>query len=185
MNKSLSHGKIVAAALLAVGLWALNARASGTSDSMVVSVTPGGLTYAVTISSPMTQGYRFGTVNMAATTISTVAITLTNAGNVAEYFSMKVSNTSPDNWAPVAGTPATDQFKLMAYLNAAQPADATFVDALDNSIPGAAATLYGQASTRTAPSSTKNLWLRLTMPTAVSGTGGAQTMTIVVNGQSS
>lgn len=184
MNSRMKRTKALVTALLAVGLWGMKSQAAN-PDTMVVSVTPGGLTYAVSISSPMTQGYQFGTVSMGATTMSTVAITLNNTGNVAEYFAMKVSNTSPDNWAPTAGTPSTDQFKLMAYLNSTQPADATFVDALNGSIPGAAAALYGQASTRTAPGSPKNLWLRLTMPNAVSGTGGAQTMTIFVNGQSS
>ena len=183
MNRQkLQQGLMVLA--LGMGLYGL-AQASGTSDSMIVSVTPGGLTYAVTISSPMTQGYQFGTVNMGATTISTVAITLTNSGNVAEYFAMKISNSSPDNWAPTNGTPSTDQFKLMPYLNATQPADATFADALDGSIPGAAATLYGQASTRTAASGTKNLWLRLSMPSGVSVSGAPQTMTLFVNGQAS
>jgi len=73
----------------------------------------------------------------------------------------------------------------MTYLNATQPADGTFADALDGSIPGAAATLYGQASTRTAASGTKNLWLRLSMPSGVSVSGAPQTMTLFVNGQAS
>src|SRR6202034_4320636 len=102
------------------------------------------------------------------TTISTIGITVTNTGNVAEYFSMKTANSSPDTWAPVSGTPSTDQYKLMAFMSATQPADATFVDALTTGIPGAGATLYGQVSTRTTPTSTKNLWLRLTMPSGIS-----------------
>ena len=49
-----------------------------------------------------------------------------------------------------------------------------------------AAALYGQASTKTSPSGTKNLWLRLDMPTALNtGTSGAQTATLYVNGQGS
>jgi hypothetical protein len=171
---------------LGMGLYG-TAHATGVNpDSIVVSVTPGGLIYAVTITSPMVSGYAFGTVALGGTTISTVGITVANTGNIAEYFSMKVANSSPDTWTPVSGTPATDQFKLMAYMNATEPADATFVDALTTSIPGAGATLYGQASTRTAPLSTKNLWLRLTMPAGVSlGTANAQTMIVSINGQSS
>jgi hypothetical protein len=183
MKNTSSWVRAVAIAIFGLGLSG-TAHALNNPDTIVVSVTPGGLTYAVAITSPMTQGYVFGTVNLAATTISTVGIGVQNTGNVAEYFSLKVSNTAPDNWAPNASA-GTDQFKMMAFLNATQPADATFVDALTGSIPGAAAALYGQASTRTTPTTSKNLWLRMSMPTAVTGTGGAQTMTIFVNGQSS
>ena len=170
---------------LLVGMGLCGATQAANPDTMVVSVTPGNITYSVAITSAMTSGYQFGTVNLAATTISTAAVTLTNNGNIAEYFALKVSNSSPDNWAPVSGTPAADQFKLMAYLNSAQPADATFATALDGSIPGAAAALYGQASTKTAAAGTQNLWLRLTMPSGLTGAGGAQTMTVFVNGQAS
>ena len=180
-SKTLKQSLMVMA--MSAGLYG-SANALMNPDSIVVSVTPGGLTYAVAITSPMAQGYVFGTVNLAATTISTVGITVQNSGNVAEYFALKVSNSSPDNWAPNSSA-GSDQFKLMAYMNATQPADATFVDVLNGSIPGAGATLYGQASTRTTPTNTQNLWLRLSMPTAVTGTGGAQTMTLFVNGQAS
>ena len=169
---------------LGLGLYG-SAQALANPDTMVVSVTPGNVTYSVAITSAMVSGYQFGTVNLAATTISTAAITVTNNGNIAEYFSMKVSNSAPDNWAPVSSGPAADQFRLMAYLNATQPADATFVDSLTASIPGAGAALYGQASAKTNALATKNLWLRLSMPSAVTGTGGAQTMTVFVNGQAS
>src|SRR5690348_4839099 len=121
---------------LALGLGLFGTAQAVNPDTMVVSVTPGGVTYSVAITSAMLSGYQFGTVNIAATTISTAAVVVTNNGNIAEYFAMKVSNTSPDNWTPVAGTPASDQFKLMAYLSSAQPLDASFADALDGSIPG-------------------------------------------------
>jgi hypothetical protein len=152
-------------------------------DTMVVSVTPGGVTYSVSIASPMAQGYVFGTVNLNATTISTVAIVVTNNGNVSEYFALKISNTSPDNWAPTAGAPTTNNFRMMAHFASGQPADGTFADALDGTIPDPSDTLYGQASTKTTASGSKNLWLRLSMPQFISGSGGAQTMTLTVNGQ--
>ena len=68
-----------------------------------------------------------------------------------------------------------------------QPAPASITDALTNPpVPGAAATLYGQASTKTAPAGTKKLWLKLEMPTTLNtGTTGAQTMTLTVNAQGS
>jgi len=184
MKTNYGFGRTLVALAIGLGLWGLKAYAVNNPDSIVVSVTPGGLTYGVAISSPFASGYQFGTVALSATTISTVAIGVQNSGNVGEYFAIKVSNTAPDNWAP-GGAAGSDVFKLMAYMNTTQPADATFVDALTGSFNGTSGNLFGQGNTRTTPTTSKNLWLRLSMPTAVTGSGGAQTMTVYVNGQSS
>lgn len=155
-------------------------------DTMTISVTPN-VTFGVTITSVNASGYQFGTVNLGATTQSTSAIVLTNSGNVAEYFSMAISNTS-GGWSAVSAVPGTDQFRMTALLNTGtQPVLGSITDALTNPpVPGAAATLYGQASAKTAPSSAKNLWLKLEMPTALNAGGTtAQTMTLTVNGQGS
>jgi len=170
------------AVALSVGL--LGKAQAVNPDTMVVSVTPS-VTYSVAIASPMTGGYQFGTVALGATTISTAAIVVTNNGNVAQYFSMSISNSSPGTWAPNAGVPASDQYRMMGFFNATQPAASTFVDAMTTSVPGVAATLYGQASTRTNASAARNLWLRLEMPTAMTGAVSAQTMTLTINGQAS
>jgi hypothetical protein len=153
---------------------------------MIVSVTPS-VTFGVSIASPTAGvGYNFGTVALGATTVSTQAIVLTNSGNVAEYFSLGISNTS-GSWAASAVAPTTDTFRMYGYMSAGQPAPGTFTDTVVNPpVPGAAAALYNQASTKTNPASTKNLWLRLDMPTALNAGGtGAQTMTLTVNGQGS
>ena len=155
-------------------------------DTLVVSVSPN-VTYGVTVSSVTGGvGYQFGNVNLGATTQSTAAIVLTNSGNVSEYFSLAMNNTS-GNWTLTTSAPGTDTFRVSALLQATQPLVASFTDFLSNPpVPGAAATLYGQASTKTAPTAAKNLWLRLEMPTALSvGTSGAQTTTLYVNGQGS
>jgi hypothetical protein len=160
-------------------------------DTMTLSVTPGNIIFSVQITSVTAgTGYQFQTVNLGATTISTAAIIVKNAGggNVSEYFGMKVSNSAPDGWTPQAGAPGTDQFRLIGELNATQLPTASFLaaDAITGAFPGAAATLYNQASTKTAVAGTKNLWLRLEMPTSLNaGTGGGQTMTLFVQGQSS
>jgi len=180
----------LASGLLVLGLGLVNKTyaAGGNPDTMTISVTPT-VTYAVTITSTTGGvGYQFGSVALAASTISTAAIVVRNTGTIYEYFAMAVSNSNPDNWAAGASaTPAANTFGLIGYFNATQPADATFVggDALVNAIPPTAGTLYGQSS-RTAVNATKNLWLKLFMPTSLSvGSGGAQTMTLSVNGQAS
>ena len=179
---------VLAAGLMVLGLGVMKAQAAGNPDTMTISVTPS-VTYAVTITSVNPNGYQFGTVSLAATTISTWAIGVKNSGTIWEYFSMAVTNTAPDAWTPGAsGTAGNNVFGLIAELSANQPAPAGFLttDALLNAIPGTAATLYGQASTKTAVNASKNLWLLLNMPTSLSvGSGGAQTMTLSVNGQAS
>jgi len=177
----LSSGLIV----LSLGLFS-KAHALNNPDTMTISVTPS-VTYAVSIASVTAgTGYQFGTVALAATTLSTAAIVVTNTGTISEYFAMAVSNTAPDNWAAAAGgTAAANAFGLIGVFNATQPASGSFGgDALVNAIPGASDALYGQASSKTAVNGTKNLWLKLNMPTSLSvGTGGAQTMVMSVNGQ--
>ena len=184
MNTQLK--KVLATGLMVLGLGVVcqQAQAAGTADTMQVSVTPN-VTYAVSITSVNASGYDFGTVDLAATTASTAAVVLTNSGNVAEYFALAISNTS-GSWSAVSGAPSNDQFRMKALLQTTQPAASSFSDALTNAVPGAAAALYGQSSTKTTPSGTKNLWMQLEMPTGlVSGTSGAQTMTLTVNGQGS
>jgi hypothetical protein len=180
-------------ALVAMGLGLSGRRAEAQQpDTMTLSVTPGGITFSVQITSVNGSGYQFGTVNIAATTVSTASITVANTGggNVSEYFGMKVSNSAPDNWAPQSGAPGTDQFRLTGELVTNQPAIGTggfpTTDAVTGSFPANAAALYGQASTKTAVAGSKKLWLQLEMPAQLSaGTGGAQTMTLFIQGQSS
>jgi len=180
MLRWLKQGAI--ATLAMIGL--IGAAQAVNPDTMVISVTPS-VTYSVSIASPMVQGYQFGTVALGATTISTVAIVVSNNGNVSEFFSLAVSNTSPGTWTPTTGAVGSDTFRLRAHFNTTQPASATFADALTNSPPGVAATLYGQSSTKTNASASRNLWLRLEMPSSMTGAATAQTMTLTINGQGS
>ena len=189
LRKAINWKKIGTAGLIVLGLGLVQkVQAAGNPDTMTISVTPS-VTYAVTITSVNGSGYQFGTIALAATTVSTSAIVVKNTGTIWEYFSMAVTNTAPDAWTPGAsGTAANNVFGMIAELSANQPLVASFAggDALVNAISGTAATLYGQASTKTTVNGTKNLWLLLNMPTTLSvGTGAAQTMTLSVNGQSS
>src|SRR5882672_11303697 len=97
--------------VLGLGLGTRKAEASPNPDTMLVSVTPGGFTYGVVISSPLnngsdgTTGYDFTQVNLGATTISTVAIVVKSSGTIAEFFSLAISNSLQDGWTPVGGVP--------------------------------------------------------------------------------
>lgn len=173
-------------AVLGLGLFTGKAFAAN-PDAMQISVTPT-VTYAVTIASvTVGSGYNFGTVGLGASTQSTAAIVLTNTGNVAEFFSIAISSSS-GNWGPVQGAPSADTFRMGALLNTGgQPAFGSITSYLQGTpVPTTAGSLYGQGSTKTSPAGTKNLWLSLEMPSSlVSGGTGAQTMTLIVNGQAS
>ena len=159
---------------------------AASTDTITLSVTPGGVSYAVQITSPMGVGYQFGTVTLGQTTGSTVAIGVRNAGTISEYFVMKAANSSPDNWAPVAGTPGTDQYQLMGWFSGVagvQPPDGSFADAVGTAFNPTGATKYNQGG-KTIVNATNNLFLRLAMPSALNaGSGGAQTMTLFIAAQ--
>src|SRR5882672_9913081 len=179
--------KALATGLVALGMGWMSGKAQAAStDTITISVTPNA-TFGVTISSPYASGYNFGTVNLNSTTVSTLAITLTNSGSIYEYFGVSVSNTS-GGWTTTGVAPSTDTFRLSGQLNASQPAQGSGnFTALTNTAPTNAAALYGQASTKTSPtagSNTQKLWLQLDMPfTLNTGGTGAQTMTVSVTGQ--
>ncbi len=178
----------LASGLLVLGLGVLSKTYAANPDTMVVTVTPGGVTYAVAITSPQVGGYAFGVVNVGLTTISTEAVSVQNAGNIAAYFSLAVADTTGGGnaWANDLSA-ATTTYAMYALFNATQPAEASFNGATNNvpaAVPGAAATRHGQASTKTNPGISQNLWLRLGMPTGVAESG-QHTLVLSVNGQGS
>jgi hypothetical protein len=178
--------KILLSGLMVLGLgWIQKAHAAST-DTITLSVTPTGMTYAVQISSVTDGvGYNFGSIALGATTGSTAAIVVRNVGTVYEYFVMKVGNTNPDNWAPVSGVPATDEFRLRGWFTTLnnQPPDASFATAILAGFNANGSGVYNQ-SAKTAISTNAYLWLQLRMPSTLNaGTGGAQTMTLYVAGQ--
>ncbi len=177
---------VLAAGLIALGLGLAQKVHAASTDTITLSVTPSGVSYAVQITSVTDAvGYQFGTIALSATTGSTAAIVVRNIGNISEFFVMKVGNTNPDNWAPVSGVPTSDQFRLRGYFTTAnnQPADASFADAILAGFNANGSGVYNQ-SAKTGVSTDAYLWLQLRMPATLNnGTGGAQTMTLYVAGQ--
>jgi hypothetical protein len=188
---------VLAAGLIVLGL-GMGEKAQAlppNPNTMVVAVTPSASSayWGVLISSPLTSGttgYDFGQVDLAATTISTVAITVTSTGTVAEYFSMAVSNSQPDNWSAISAAPTGyDTFLMLGHFVthlAGQPASGTFSvlnDTMTATVPTTAASRYGQTSITT-PGTPLDLYLMLTMPATVK-TNAGQWMTLTVNGQGS
>src|SRR5258708_896581 len=165
---------VLAAGMVVLGLGVMEKAHAFNPDTMTVSVSPT-VTYGVAITSVISNGYQFQSVALGATTVSTSAITLTNSGNVSEYFSMAISN-STGSWTATAGAAGQDTFRMIAELSATQPAVAGFAvgDALTNTpVPAAAANLYnnGGAQTNTPPAGNSKLRLRLDIPTSLDRKG--------------
>jgi hypothetical protein len=176
--------------VLGIGLFQKAQAGGGSTDTITVSVTPGNVAYGVTISSPdgPTTGYNFQTVNLAAVTISTAAITVTNSGTISEFFGLSVSNLGTNNWTPVTSNPpGIDHFRLAAWFNATVPVSTTtFVDAdaLAANPAATSGTLFNQSGKTTPGNSPGPLWLNLSMPTSVSAPiAGSQSMVLSITGQ--
>ncbi len=172
-------------------VWKANA---GTFDTMNVLVTPGNPSYGVTITSVTAGvGYNFGSVNLAASTASTHAIGVLNSGTVSEYFVMSISTSSGGsaNWKPagVGGSAGIDVFELYGRYYASGstiPGDAAFgaTDFIGGTAGTAGASTYAQGVTKTAGGVSKDLWLRLQMPTGMSLSDSSQrTLVLTVTGQ--
>src|ERR1700679_2632229 len=118
MNTSMRRTLITGLMVLGWGVVTQQAHA-GTTDQMLISVTPGNVTYAVGISSPEVGGYAFGTVNLGQTTISTLAIVVKSSGTIAEYFSLAV--TADGGWTAVTvdtAAPAYNTFEMQGHFSA-------------------------------------------------------------------
>src|SRR5260221_8127371 len=134
--KSLSKG-VLAAGLIVLGLGMAQKVQAASTDTITLSVTPGGISYAVQITSVNGSGYQFGTVSLSQTTGSTSAIGVKNVGNISEYFVMKAGNSSPDGWVPSAA-PGNDAYQLKGLFSGVggvQPPDASFADNMIISFP--------------------------------------------------
>jgi hypothetical protein len=185
MNKQLKQ--VLVTGLLVLGLgWLVQQRAEAvgpTTDSIVVSVTPSGLVFGVSISSPYAAGYNFGTVALASTTGSTRAITVTSSGTLSEYFTMSVADPGTNPWSPVSTdvTPSTiDQYELQGHFTVAnaQPLDSAFVtaanaDVIQSGMQMPAGSLFNQSS-KVAPGNSLYLWLKLKMPASITDNTAAQ-----------
>jgi hypothetical protein len=127
-----------------------------------------------------THSYNFGTVNMAATTVSTTAITVTNGGNATQTYSLSVATTGAQTvWGVKTATPTIhDQFVMFGQFNSVQPSSSTFVigDVVLTSATASSASVYAGDETglSTPIGAARHLWVRLNMPLTTSTTNQQQ-----------
>ncbi|MFH0778023.1 MAG: hypothetical protein V2A71_05255 [Candidatus Eisenbacteria bacterium] len=115
----------------------------------------------------------FGVVTAGSATVSTVSSTVTNDGNVAETYSLNLTN--PAGWTAVQAAPGNEEYCLSSIFNAAQPAggDFDYADhALSTTSTSCSATKFaGDQTGESVPTSgTRNLWFEFEAPSATSVT---------------
>ena len=164
--------KILAAmvVLSGLGMFAASGRAATTAD-LTITVTPLG-TKSIAIDGGATSSYDFGTLALAVSSISATAVVVDNDGQVPMQVGMQI--TDEDSWtAGAAG--GDDVFNLRALLNDtgdARPVGGDFA-ATDDLTTGVkladgtnfAGTYTGANMPPAGANSTKDLWLRIDMPT--------------------
>ena len=152
---------------MVVGLASLSL--AGTSDSINLLVTP-----VTEVSVSIIQdSYNYTSVDLYnGTTVNTAAITVKNDGNVQASWQHSAGDATaaPSTWDLVfAGTEAsTDQFRLWAEVAASQPG--TFPDDAAHRVTDTDTTLEGGGNVPI--DETRNLWIKLEMPWAVTGAEG-------------
>jgi hypothetical protein len=133
-------------------------------------------TFLILSVSLSTHSYNFGTVNLANTTVSTLAVTVTNGGNTTETYSLSVATTGAQTvWGVKVATPTTlDKFVLFGLFNSVQPSSNTFLvnDVILTTPTASTASIYkgDQSGLNTAIGSSQKLWMRLDMPLTTSTT---------------
>ena len=133
-----------------------------------------------------THSYDFGMVNLGATTVSTSPVTITNAGNVTETYSLAVATTGAKTiWGVGTSTPtAFNTFVMFGAFNAVQPSSTTFGmgDIITSTSTASSATIFsagGETGLSVPAGTDRHLWLRLDMP-LTTGTTNQQMMNLTV-----
>lgn len=159
--------------------------AASTAD-ITVTVTVRHLSVSVAPSS-----YAFGLVEAGSQTVASSAIVVTNDGNAAEDFGLKLTN--PAVWTAVqSGTPGQDEFKLGAIYGTAAPGAGDYTDSEDflstsNVVPDADkfavnASGAGEKGYNVAKTDSRNLWFFFYAPSSTTeGTDKSITTTVTAS----
>lgn len=168
-----------------LGLFMANLANAADTANITVTVTCRKLSVGVSPGS-----YAFGTVNEASNTIATSSITVTNDGNGAETYQIKL--TAVAGWTAIqTGTPTTDQYMLSAIFHTTTPAapivgDFADNDALSTTYATSSVTVLAQDTTPTetglsvAALATRNLWFKFYAPSTTT-VGTEQSITVTIN----
>jgi hypothetical protein len=171
-----NHTKRIAG--LAAAFVLATAGAAWAANPATISVTVTIQNLSVSATGPIA----FGTVVAGSQTVSTSASTVTNDGNVAETYSLSLSN--PASWTAVQAAPGAEEYALLAMFNGSAPAAGgfTYADhALTTTPTACSASKFAgdETGTSVAVSGTRSLWFRFNAPTSTAVTT-QQTITVTV-----
>jgi hypothetical protein len=154
-------------------------------------INPATISVTVTIqnlSVSATGPIAYGTVIASSETVSGSGSTVTNDGNVAETYSLKLTN--PATWTAVQAAPSgAEEYALSAQFNSGAPTAVSFTyadHALSTSSVACSGTKFAgnQTGASVAASAARTLWLRFNAPTSTSVTT-EQTITVTVTAAAS
>jgi hypothetical protein len=109
----------------------------------------------------------FGNVTAASVTVSTDSSHVTNDGNIAETYSLNLTN--PGGWTAVQASPGVDEYCLSAQFNASQPLAGSFSyanHALSTGSTACSGTKFAgdQTGLAVAATAARYLWLKFEAP---------------------
>lgn len=170
--------------IVAVGLL-LMSQPAGAAPETTVTITVLVQSLCVSVDK---NTWAVGTIALSATKVMADAdkITITNCGNVAEDFTLKVGSSSPNSWSPTG--PAENAFRLLARMSGATaPASGTYSttnDLVTSAAQAADGTKFGAGGFNIAATGTAPVWLRFDAPTSLNPSSqGQQTITLTVGCQ--
>jgi hypothetical protein len=140
----------------------------GSTDSMNIKVT---LVSNIEVNIEETE-YNFGTLASKVTSVSGTAATVRNtSADNREDWALKLSTTTVAWTLITTGTPAAEEFMLMAQFGTSAPSTWTSANhALSTSNQNCSLTqyfgnnTYGECGLDVIPNATRKLWFRITMP---------------------
>lgn len=151
------------------------------------AATTADINVTVTISNvsvTATGTYAFGTVVTSSSTISGTAITVTNNGNVAETFSLKLTN--PASWTAVSTVPGAEEYRLSAMFNTDGLGTWGAAHYLTTSSVASSVTQFAgdERGDAVAAAATRSLWLKFQAPSSTAVTT-QQTIVVTVTAAAS
>jgi hypothetical protein len=158
------HGYLVAGVIAVAGLM-LVPTAAHAAQTAIINVTVTIQNLSVSATGPIA----FGVVTAASQTVSSLASTVTNDGNVTETYSLNL--TDPAGWTSVTAAPGAEEYALLATFNTAQPAvgDLNFTDHALTTLPvSCSGTQFAgdQTGLSLAAGTVTSLWFRFDAPTS-------------------
>ena len=152
--------------------------------SAIQAANPAMIDVTVTIqnlSVSATGPIAFGIVLVSTTTVSGSASTVTNDGNVAETYDLKL--TDPAGWTATSGAPGSETYRLSAQFSSSQPTAVSFAADHDLTTSDQASTgtiFAGNETGLSVPAAaTRSLWFKFESPTSTTVTT-QQTITVTL-----